>query len=171
MNLSGLLRRVIRHAHTTTTPNVQARIESLADEHHADVEVLETYGYTASPPDAVREGLAAFVGGQSDHGVVLGWLDKTHRPKDLKPGEVCLYASHDQTVLLDELGQVVVTDQQGSTLTLLANGDVRIAPASGVLRLTGSLRATGDVVAGGVSLQDHVHRGVQVGPGLTQRPA
>lgn len=170
MNLSGLLRRVIRHAHTTDTPSVQADIESLADERHRDVEVLESYGYTASPPDAVREGLAAFVGGQSDHGLVLGWLDKTHRPRGLKFGEVCLYASHGQTLLLDDLGQVVATSKAGSTIKLLANGDVQVTPASGVMRLTGSLRATGDVVAGSVSLQDHVHRGVQVGPGLTQKP-
>ena len=39
-----------------------------------------------------------------------------------------------------------------------------------VSTFTGSLKTTGDVVAGTVSLQSHVHTGVQSGNGTTGQP-
>jgi phage gp45-like len=174
----GLVRRVLRHAIDTATPNVQVQVESLADDLHGDVEVLETYGLTAHPPATVAEGLAVFPNGESDHGIVIGWFDKAHRPAGLKAGEVQLYSVHGQnelfdedgqitleatrhgqrlffnkdgeveiraqqgqTVLLDKAGQVVITDTAGSTLKMLANGDVEVTPASTQFRVNGYLTA------------------------------
>ena len=175
--LTRLIRRVLRQSIDTSTPGVQAQVESLADEVHREVEVLETYGVTACPPDDVPEGLAVFVGGEADHAMVLGWLDRIYRPRGLKPGEVALYSMHGQRVFLDELGQLTLSDKAGSTVLLAQDGTVTITPAAGQLTINanvtidGTVNASGDVVAGSVSLQGHVHPGVQSGQAKTGKPS
>ena len=42
--------------------------------------------------------------------------------------------------------------------------------ASGTMRIDGSLELTGDVIAGGISLRQHVHGGVVSGGALTGEP-
>jgi phage baseplate assembly protein V len=184
----GLVRRVLRRSITTATPSAQAQVESLADEVHNDVEFAESYGETACPPDDVPEGISLFVGGQSDHGLVLAWLDKLHRPTGLEPGETVRYSVFGQTLKFDKLGQVVITSGAGSTIQMAANGDIVCTPASGVMKVNGKLvvsedldvggdingagnvQAELDVTAGGLSLQAHAHSGVQTGPSNTGGP-
>ena len=174
--ISGLLRRVLRRGHNATTPSQQTQIESLGDEVHGDVEVLEAYGLSTVPPAAVTEGLAAFLNGQSDHGVLLGWFDKTYRPADLQPGETCLYDFNGSRILLNKDGEITLTDKSGSSIKLLQNGDVVISPSSNNLiinanvQVNGGVTASADVVAGSVSLQSHVHGGVRPGPANTSPP-
>ncbi|MES2685736.1 MAG: phage baseplate assembly protein V [Pseudomonadota bacterium] len=184
----GLVRRVLRRSIDTNTPSVQVQIESAADELHGDVEVVEDYGKTTNPPADVTEGIGLFVAGESDHGLVIGWMDKLHRPKGLEPGEVCFYAVFGQRIKFDKLGQVLITDQTGSTVLLDASGDIVQTPSSGILRVNGtmevsgginavgaittagSVNAVGDVIGDGVSLSNHVHPGVQPGMGNTGAP-
>lgn len=166
----GLVRRVLRRSITTTTPSAQAQVESLADEVHNDVEFAESYGETACPPDDVPEGIALFVGGQSDHGLILAWLDKAHRPTGLEPGETVRYSVFGQRIKFDKLGQVLITSGAGSTIQMEASGDIVFAPASGVMKVNGRIEATEDVTAGTVSLQSHVHGGIEPGGGNTGGP-
>ncbi|HYW57671.1 MAG TPA: phage baseplate assembly protein V [Polaromonas sp.] len=180
--IAGVIRRVFRRSLDSSTPNVQVQVESLAEEAHSDVEVMETYGDTAVPPDDVQEGLAAFVAGESDHGVVLGWFDKTHRPTDLLPGEVVKYSVFGQRIKFDALGQVLITSGSGSTIQMLANGDIVSTPSSGVMKVTGALQVSGnissggtisaliDVVAQAISLVTHRHSGVDPGAGNSGGP-
>jgi phage baseplate assembly protein V len=56
----------------------------------------------------------------------------------------------------------------GGTLELTADGGITIA---GDITLTGTLTASVDVVANGISLHDHVHGGVQAGAANTGVPA
>lgn len=174
--LNGMLRRVLRTSHKADTPSQQTQIESLNDEVHDHVEVLETYGFSAVPPPTVTEGIAAFLAGQSDHGVLLGWFDKTHRPLDLDPGEVCIYDKNNSQILLNKLGEIFVRDKTGSTIKLLQNGDVVVTPSSSKMiinanvQVNGTVNASGDVTAGSVSLQTHIHGGVKAGPNTTSTP-
>ena len=147
--ISAMLRRVFKRSVNPATPSQQAQIESLADEVHGNVELLEQYAYTSVAPPEVDEGLAAFVAGESDHGVVLGWFDKTHRPTTLEPGEAQMYSKFGQSIYLDKLGQITLKDQAGSTLTLKTNGDILAVPASGLYKVTGELRTTSHIVCGG----------------------
>jgi len=175
----GLIRRVLRMRINTSTPGVQADIESLAGEPHRDVEVAESYGETACPPDDVLEGPALFIGGESDHGMVLAWLDRVHRPTGLEPGETVRYSKFGQRIKFDKEGQVLITDGTGSTVQMLANGDIVCTPSSGVMKVAGELEVAGDirgganmhaisdVTAGPRSLQNHVHGGVEPGPANT----
>jgi phage baseplate assembly protein V len=172
----GYVRRVLRTLIDTSTPSTQVQIESLADELHSDVEVAESYGLTACPPDDVTEGVALFVGGQSDHGLVLAWLDKTHRPRNLKKGEVLLYTSFGQRIKLNDQGEIIMTSQSGSTFSMLANGDITAVPSSGEMHVTGKVIATGDVItpadviAGAIHLKTHKHGGVTAGGAQTGLP-
>ena len=51
--------------------------------------------------------------------------------------------------------------------TIILNGDTVI---NGNLQVNGWIHATGDIVAGTISLQNHVHSGVQPGGGNTSKP-
>ena len=88
---NSFIRRFFLHAVDNETPSMQAQIETAADQVHNDVEVLETYGFSASPPEEIEEGLSAHVGGHADHGVIIGFFDKIFRPKNLNRGEVVVY--------------------------------------------------------------------------------
>lgn len=190
----GLIRRVLRMRIDTSTPGVQADIESLAGETHRDVEVAESYGETACPPDDVLEGPGLFVGGESDHGMVLAWLDRVHRPTGLEPGETVRYSMFGQRIKFDKLGQVLITDGSGSTVQMLANGDIVCTPSSGLMVVDGELEVTQnmniagelhvigniktdsnvqadlDVTAGAISLQNHLTTNVVPGGGLSGVP-
>jgi phage baseplate assembly protein V len=187
--ITGIVRRVFRRAVDPSTPSQQVQLESFADEPHRDVEVIEDYGLTAVPPPDVVEGLALFIAGESDHGVVIGWFDKTHRPTDLQPGEVKLYAAFGQSVFFDKLGQVVITSATGSKTSMLANGDIVHAPSSQKMKVIGDLEVTKgitavegidsqgeihsdvDVTAGAISVLNHHHGNVINGGNITDPPS
>jgi phage gp45-like len=143
----NLIRRVFRHTLTLDTPSVQAQVESMSDELHNDVESVQTYGFNAAPVADVNEGVALFVNGQSDHGVIVSWIDKTYRPA-VVIGEVQLYAK---------------TDAGVSTFTLKKDGSIRVTPANGKIvfdadmQVNGRIDSTGDMQAGTISLQGHKH--------------
>ena len=89
--VKGMIRRLVRKDIYPDLPGQEHLVEVLEDELHDNVETAESYGHTAVPPDDIVEGIAAFLGGNSDHGMILAWLDKTYRPTDLGPGELCTY--------------------------------------------------------------------------------
>lgn len=115
------------------------------------VERPQFYGFTSSPLPG-DEVFVLFVGGDRSHGVCVADGDPRYRPKDLKPGEACLYTFEGTRIVLRRGGVVEVT----------AAAEVRvIAP---LLRVEGDVVATGDVSDGAGSLQDfrdlydvHVH--------------
>jgi phage gp45-like len=170
MSAIGIVRRVYKRLFDSSKPSNQVQIESLADDVHNDVEVAEPYGFTAYAPEDVPEGIAIFASGESDHGVVIGWFDKKHRPRTLLEGEVMLYTRRGHKVYLKDDGSMVLTDQQGSTIALATNGDIQLVPSSGKMKLVGTLEATGDVKAGSISLRNHQHSGIVPGGGITGLP-
>jgi phage baseplate assembly protein V len=148
MNPLAIVRRVLRHLFDATTPGAQVQIESSADEFHNDVEVAETYGLTTFPPDDVDEGLSLQIGADNAHNVVIAWMDKTHRPRNLAKGELVLYSSHGQKIKFDQAGQVVITSASGSTITMNAAGEIVLVPSAGVTKITGALQVSGNISSG-----------------------
>jgi phage gp45-like len=110
----------------------------LADETVEDIERFQNYGFTSNPATGA-EAVVLFVNGQRDHGLVVSVDDRRYRIANLASGEVAVY------------------DKNGSKITLKANGDIDIAPASGNVNVTGTLKASVDVQVGSVSLKNHVH--------------
>jgi phage gp45-like len=56
-----------------------------------ELERMQEYGFTSVPLSQSAEGVAVFVGGNREHGIILALDDRTFRLKPLLPGQVALY--------------------------------------------------------------------------------
>ena len=152
----GLGRQSSDTNETANTPTLQVTLPG--GEVRSDVPLLQHYGFHSRPVPG-SDVLTVFMAGDRTRGVAVATGDQRGRITDLKPGEVCVY--HPRT---------------GSKILLAENGDIEIVPASGVLKVTaelqvdGSIKATGDIVAGEVSLQNHLTSEVQSGQGTSGKP-
>lgn len=107
----------------------EAQVRLLEDELRDGVERFQDYGFTSVPlPGA--EGVAVFVGGNRDHGLIVAMDDRRYRIKGLEGGEVALYTCDDQ----DEAGHRIVFKRGGLIEVRGATIDIR---ASERLHLSG----------------------------------
>lgn len=67
-------------------------------------------------------------------------------------------------ILIDAGGGKVRVDSEGVTI------EAATVKVVGNVDVQGSVSASGDMTAGGVSLKEHVHGGVESGSGTTQKP-
>ncbi len=113
----------------------------------AKVPTVGTFGLSANaPPGGI--GMIVCPGGRSDKAMFFGGEHPNYRPTNLQSGATQLYDAFNHKILLTESGIVIV----------------------GNITLTGSLVASGDVKAGSISLENHVHGGVQAGGSNTGPP-
>lgn len=124
---------------------------------HADA-----YGFASSPLPGAESFLVSRGGLFSRIWAYLV-ADRRHRPQNLKKGEVVMY---------DDLGNQVFFGRDG--LVIKAVSDLQITAQgctiNGDLTVNGAVASTGDVTAGSISLQSHVHPGVQSGGSATGAP-
>lgn len=144
----GIGRQTANTNETPNTPTVQVALA--ATELRSDVPIVQEYGL-ASRPVPGSDLVVAFIGGDRTRGVVIATGDQRGRPKDLQPGEVCLF--HPST---------------GSRIWLKADGSILLTPANNKTAVTGDLTATGtitgnEVEAQGIRLSSHPHNGVTAG--------
>ncbi|AGL83049.1 prophage MuSo2, baseplate assembly protein V [Pseudomonas protegens CHA0] len=135
-----------------------------AGEVNDDMEHFEPYGFTSNPL-AGAEGIATFLGGDRSHGVVLVVADRRYRLKALAAGEVAIYTDEGDKIHFKR-GRVIDIDT--ATLNIRASSGVIID--SPTLSMSGKIVSQGDQVAAGISQINHVHSGVQPGPGQTGVP-
>lgn len=135
-----------------------------AGEVNDDMEHFEPYGFTSNPL-AGAEGIATFLGGDRSHGVVLVVADRRYRLKALAAGEVAIYTDEGDKIHFKR-GRVIDIDT--ATLNIRASSAVTID--SPTLSMSGKIVSQGDQVAAGISQINHVHSGVQPGPGQTGAP-
>ncbi|MCD9569414.1 MULTISPECIES: phage baseplate assembly protein V [Pseudomonas] len=135
-----------------------------AGEVNDDMEHFEPYGFTSNPL-AGAEGIATFLGGDRSHGVVLVVADRRYRLKALAAGEVAIYTDEGDKIHFKR-GRVIDIDT--ATLNIRASSGVTID--SPTLSMSGKIVSQGDQVAAGISQINHVHSGVQPGPGQTGAP-
>ena len=128
-----------------------------ANEVKDSLEHFEPYGFTSNPL-AGAEGIAAFIGGDRSHGVLLVVADRRYRIQELKPGEVAIYTDEGDKVHFKR-GRII--DIETQTLNIKASTAVNID--SPVINQTGQIISDGDQVAGGVSQINHPHGGVARG--------
>jgi len=128
------------------------QIELLKGELLDGVEHVEGYGRTAVPPDG-WEGVAASLGGDRSHTVLLSAVHRGFRLRNLAPGEVALY---------DDLGNAVVLMRDRIRVTAVQHLEVT-APTchitattthDGNVTIHGNLAVSGDIDAGG-DITDH----------------
>lgn len=116
-----------------------ADIELVAGEKRRGVEFLQQFGFSSRPKGDV-EGVALFIGGSRDNGVVIATRGEC---PDLEEGEVRVHSPF------------------GSSITLKKDGSVELATNSNKFRFVGDIEATGEVKAmcdsTFVTLSGHVH--------------
>ena len=80
----------------------------------------------------------------------------------------------DNTAVLNATGGVTINGNTTINGNATINGDVTVngnfSVVGGNSTMSGSLITQGDVVSGGISVQSHVHSGVQTGGGTTGQP-
>ena len=162
----NFIRRFFLHSVDTSSPSMQAQIETSIDQVHDDVEVLEPYGLTSSPPEEIEEGLSAHVQGHADHGVIMGFFDKLFRPKNLLRGEVVLYNKWGGKIELFEHA-IKVTHTIGgqeATITLSEGTLIEIScetfnvTATNISLNAGAIATLGTLTNNGINIgSTHVH--------------
>ncbi len=129
-----------------------------------DMEHFEPYGFTSNPlPGA--EGIAAFIGGDRSHGLLLVVADRRYRLNALQSGEVAIYTDEGDRIHLKR-GKVI--DIETNTLNVKAAVAVNFDTPQ--ITQTGKIVSLGDQVAGGISQISHTHGGVQGGNGQSGPP-
>lgn len=123
----------------------ELQVGLLAGETRTGLRRLQGYGFS-SHPLAGAEALAAFVGGNRDHGFVIALDDRRYRMK-LAVGEVSIFDDQGQKVHLTRAGIVIETAQpitvKGSAITL----DAPETTIKGNVIVEGAVLAAGNVTA------------------------
>lgn len=164
----SLLTRLLARG-TVVLVNSANKLQSLqmrltAGEVNDDMEHFEPYGFTSNPL-AGAEGIATFLGGDRSHAVVLVVADRRYRLKALAPGEVAIYTDEGDKVHFKR-GRVI--EIETDTLNIRAATAVNFDTPT--LTQSGRIVSQGDQVAAGISQINHLHSGVQPGPGQTGAP-
>lgn len=128
------------------------------------LEHFEPYGFTSNPL-AGAEGIAAFIGGDRSHGVLLVVSDRRYRIQGMEPGEVAIYTDEGAKIHLKR-GRII--DIEADVINFKAAKAVNFdTPA---ITQTGTITSDGDQVAGGVSQINHPHGGVLRGSDQSGAP-
>jgi phage baseplate assembly protein V len=128
------------------------------------LEHFEPYGFTSNPL-AGAEGIAAFIGGDRSHGVLLVVADRRYRIQGMEPGEVAIYTDEGAKIHLKR-GRII--DIEADVINFKAATAVNFdTPA---ITQTGTITSDGDQVAGGVSQINHPHGGVLRGSDQSGAP-
>ena len=137
--------RAILRVVDDSLPIQAVQADLLSGETRDRVERMQEYGFTSVPLPGCR-GIALFVEGDRSHGAVIATEDNRYRKKGLDAGEVAIYTDEGDSIYLKRGRIIQIT---------AANGVVVNAPTVTV--------ASGDVIASGISLVNHVHPGCQGG--------
>lgn len=88
----------------------ELQVQGFEDEIHDAVERFGDYGFNSHPlPGA--EAATVSVGGTRSHQIVVGIVDRRHRPRGLEPGEVAMYDDQGQLVILKRDAIEIHTDK------------------------------------------------------------
>lgn len=101
---------------------ILADIELVAGEKRRAVEFLQQFGFSSRPKGDV-EGVALFVGGSRDNGVVVATRGDC---PELEEGEVMVHSPHGQKILLKSDGSVNVTNKNGGSIVMASGGNVTV---------------------------------------------
>lgn len=147
--IRGMIGRAIVRLVNDATKAQELQVDLLADESQDAVERLQNYGFTAHPHRGA-EAVAICASGLRSHMIVIAVEDRRFRLTGLAEGEVALY---------DDLGNLVKLGRD--RIEIVAVNELAITAP--LVAIDGTVTATGDVIANGISLTGHHHGGVQAG--------
>ncbi len=84
------------------------QVDLLEGETRDELEHFQGYGFN-SVPLAGAEGVAVFVGGRRDHGIVIAVDDRRYRIRNLESGEVAMYTDQGDSIVIKRGGTIEVT--------------------------------------------------------------
>lgn len=149
--LMSISRAVIKTV--TDTAGVQlVKVELLQGEFRENIERFQEFGFSSNPP-ADSEAVAVFVGGNREHGIIIGCDNRATRFKSLASGEMAIYTDDGTHIHLKKGGEVLV--KAATKLTV----DVPNATFKGNIKVEGNVVADGGVNAASVSTPGAVSAG------------
>lgn len=112
---------------------------------------MQTVGFASAPPIGT-DFMLMNVAGDGGNSVIVASNHQGFRPKNLKPGELCLYdcAQTQQSIYLKADGSILITGTHH--LTVVTDTDVTIQ--SPKTHLTGDLQVDGKITIGSGSASD-----------------
>jgi len=181
-----LLGRAILYAIDNSESTQTVQVMALSDEVITGIERFQEYGLETYPL-AEAEVFIGFLNGNRGHGIALCVHDRRYRPTDLIEGEVALYTSEDKTSsfrihlktgrIFDVKGdQLIETFDTIKTTTvpteLHTNLSSHAIDSKQVMLGSAEWASVRELVDSRFTdlFNDHVHSGVDVGPGNTGAP-
>lgn len=155
--MNNWIKRAVLGAWTEST-NPKATVNGRLGEKH-EVEVIMPFGLSYCPPDGAE---AIIMPGQGSNDLLFssGFSGGDYRPKPDKGGSMLYSTASGTMVYAKPDGSVLITTQDGGSFSL-----------SGTKITTNmTIETSGDVIADGVSLKNHVHGGVFAGGSATSSP-
>lgn len=157
-------------------------------------EHYEPFGFTSEPiADGNTDAVVLFTDESRGISLVICVADRRYKPTDLIPGEACVYDKKGRRVWLKEDGIIIegcsdpVTINSSAKVTINApsvninaaettisghvtvKGGLSVSGGEGA-QVTGAIAASGDITSGSISVQNHVHGGIQPGGSTTDKP-
>lgn len=109
------------------------QLSLMENEVRSNIERFQEYGFT-SVPLAGAEALAAFLGGNRDHGIVIAVDDRRYRLKGLAGGEVAIYTDEGDSIILKRGNKIEM-----NTSELIVNAETRVTFNTPLVRATGDI--------------------------------
>lgn len=151
-------RRVLLSDLSTEDDKVISQVQGLAGEEF-ESEVYQMYGFSSNP-GGENESIVIENNGSANDYVVLPPCGY----RQAEEGETLIYSGKTEISLKENSITIIVGGKQKLEIT-----DDEIVMHSN-LQVNGEIKATGDVIAGSISLQNHPHGGVYNGSGTTTAP-
>lgn len=152
------VRRVLLTNQGIEDDKVISQVQGLAGEEF-ESEVYQIYGLSSNPKGE-NESLVLENNGSPDDYLVLPPCGY----EQAKEGETLIYSGKSRISIKENSITIIV----GGTTKLEINDDNIVLHSD--LEVKGKIGATGDIVAGEISLQKHIHSGVYNGSGTTTQP-
>lgn len=151
-------RRVLLSGLTTEDDKVISQVQGLAGEEF-ESEIYQIHGFSSNPKGE-NESILIEQNGSSDNYVVLPPCGY----RQAEEGETLIYSGKAEISLKENSITIIV----GGKEKIEIQDDKMVLHTD--LEVNGKITATDDVVAGDISVKNHLHDGVYNGPGKTSAP-
>jgi phage gp45-like len=129
---------------------------------HTNIPLMQPEGFASRSISGTSDVVIANQSGDNNRGVIIVTRNKGVLSSvwaNLNEGEVAIYSPFGQKIYLDNQGGITLSTGNGKPFTVDTS-----------INVTGGITTTGDVVANGISLENHLHTGVQSGTSETGKP-
>lgn len=164
-SVADTVRQAFRGKLTVVNSNAsvqRAQVSGLAEETLQDIEQLQQFGFTSSPP-AGSDVIVLPLGGNTSHGIIVATEHSSYRIKSLASGEVAVYNQSGASIILKN-NKIIDIDCE--ILNIKAPGGMNIDAAAGVQITAPNVDCSAQLTAAG-QINGNGGMAVQGGSGAT----